>query len=38
LALQEKELLATASAVFGSYESTQSATPILVTQKAEWIQ
>jgi len=35
LALAEKEQLAIASAVFGNYDSTQSATPILVTQNAE---
>ena len=35
LALAEKEQLATASAVFGNYDSTQSATPILVTRNAE---
>ena len=33
LALAEKEQLATASAVFGNYDSTQSATPIPVTRK-----
>ena len=31
LALAEKEQLATASAIFGNYDSTQSATPTLVT-------
>ena len=31
LALAEKEQLATASALFGNYDSTQSAMPILVT-------
>ena len=31
LALAEKEQLARASAVFGNYDSTQSAMPILVT-------
>jgi len=35
LALAEKEQLATASALFGNYDSTQSATPILVTRNAE---
>ena len=35
LALTEKEQLATASSVLGSYDSTQSATPILVTRNAE---
>ena len=35
LALAEKEQLATASAIFGNYDSTQSATPILVTRNAE---
>ena len=35
LALAEKEQLATASAVFGNYDSTQSATPIPVTRNAE---
>ena len=36
LALAEKEqLAATASAVFGNYDSTQSTTPIPVTQNAE---
>jgi len=38
LALAEKEQLATASAVFGNYDSTQSATPILVMRNAEPIQ
>ena len=40
LALAEKEQLAiaTASAVFGNYDSTQSATPIPVTRNAEPIQ
>ena len=33
--LAEKEQLATASAIFGNYDSTQSATPILVTRNAE---
>ena len=37
LALAEKEQLATACAVFGNYDSTQSATPILVTRNAELI-
>ena len=36
--LAEKGQLATASAVFGNYDSTQSATPILVTQNTELIQ
>ena len=31
----EKEQLATAGAVFGNYDSTQSATPITVTRNAE---
>ena len=35
LALAQKEQLATASAVFGNYDSTQSATPILVARNAE---
>ena len=35
LALAEKEQLATASAVFGNYDSTQSATPIPVKRNAE---
>ena len=35
LAFAEKEQLATASAIFGNYDSTQSATPILVTRNAE---
>ena len=35
LALAEKEQLATASAIFGIYDSTQSATPIPVTRNAE---
>jgi len=35
LALAEKEQLATASAIFGNYDSTQSATPILATRNAE---
>jgi len=35
LALAEKEQVATASAVFHNYDSTQSAMPIPVTQKAE---
>ena len=35
LALAEKEQLATASALFGNYDSTQSAMPILVTRNAE---
>ena len=35
LALVEKEQLATASAIFGKYESTQSATCIVVIRKAE---
>ena len=34
-ALAEKEQLATASAVFGNYDSTQSATPIPVMRNAE---
>ena len=38
LALAEKEQLATASAVFGNYDSTQSATPIPVVRNAEQIQ
>ena len=37
LALAEKEQLATASAVFGNYDSTQSATPIPITRNAEAI-
>jgi len=37
LALAVKEQLSTASAVFGNYDSTQLATPILVTQKTELI-
>jgi len=35
LVLAEKEQLATASAIFGNYDSTQSATPILVARNAE---
>jgi len=35
LALAEKEQLATASAIFGNYDSTQSAMPIPVTRNAE---
>ena len=35
LALAEKEQLATASAIFGNYDSTQSAMPILVMWNAE---
>ena len=35
LALAEKEQLATASAVFGNFDSTQSATPIPVTRNSE---
>jgi len=38
LALAEKEQLATGSAIFGNYDSTQSATPIPVTHNAELIQ
>ena len=37
LALAEKKQLATASAVFGNYDSTQSATPIPVMRNAESI-
>ena len=37
LALAEKEQLATASAVFGNYDSTQSAMPIPVMRNAESI-
>jgi len=37
LASAEKEQLATASAVFGNYDSTQSAMPIPLTRKAELI-
>ena len=37
LALAEKEQLETASAVFGNYDSTQSATPIPFTRNAELI-
>jgi len=37
LALAEKEQLATASAVFDNYDSTQSAMPIPVTRNAESI-
>jgi len=35
LALAENEQLATTSAVFGNYDSTQSAMPIPITQNAE---
>jgi len=35
LALAEKQQVATASVVFGNYDSTQSAMPIPVTQNAE---
>ena len=35
LALAEKEQLATAIAIFGNYDSTQSAMPIPVTRNAE---
>ena len=38
LASAKKEQLATASAVFGNYDSTQSAIPIPVTRNAEPIQ
>ena len=37
LALAEKEQLATVSAVFGNYDYTQSAMPILVMRNAELI-
>jgi len=38
LAFAEKEQLATTIVVFGNYNSTRSATPILVTRNAEPIQ